>query len=228
MARKEPIEIRMERNRLAKEAAAATAQKNKRNKVITIVCCVLAVALIIGGIVLYNYINRPRKYEAQITVKNYGTITLTLDGNYAPKTVENFVELAESGFYDGLTFHRIIKGFMIQGGDPEHNGKGGSGKNIVGEFAENGIENNLSHKRGVISMARSQKPNSASSQFFICDADSSASLDGKYAAFGWVTDGMDVVDKIAADAKPTDDNGTIPYEKQPVIESITVKEIIEE
>ncbi len=162
------------------------------------------------------------KYIAEIKVKDYGTITLLLDPSYAPITVANFVKLAESGFYNGLTFHRIIKGFMIQGGDPLGNGMGGSEESIKGEFLANGVNNTLSHKRGVISMARSQMPNSASSQFFICDADDTF-LDGNYAAFGWVTDGMDVVDKIAADARPVDGNGTIPKSAQPVIETITVR-----
>ncbi|MCF0106241.1 MAG: peptidylprolyl isomerase [Holdemanella sp.] len=162
------------------------------------------------------------RYLATITVKNYGTIELELYGDKAPETVENFVELAQSGFYDGLTFHRIMAGFMIQGGDPNHNGTGGSSKTIKGEFSSNGVENDISHRRGVISMARSNAPDSASSQFFICHADSTF-LDGNYAAFGVVTSGMDVVDKIAEDANPTDDNGTIPFEEQPVIESIKVQ-----
>ena len=114
----------------------------------------------------------------------------------APITVENFVKLAEDGFYDGLTFHRIIKGFMIQGGDPKGDGTGGAEETIKGEFSKNGVENPLSHKRGVISMARSQMPDSASSQFFIVHEDSTY-LDGEYAAFGYVTEGMDVVNKIA-------------------------------
>ncbi len=162
------------------------------------------------------------KYIAEIKVKDYGTITLLLDPAYAPITVQNFVKLAESGFYDGLTFHRIMKGFMIQGGDPKGNGTGGSSETIKGEFAANGVNNTLSHKRGVISMARSSMPNSASSQFFICDADDTF-LDGQYAAFGWVTDGMDVVDKIASDARPIDGNGTIPSYAQPVIGTVTVR-----
>ncbi len=162
------------------------------------------------------------KYTAEITVKDYGKITLELDATNAPITVANFTELANSGFYNGLTFHRIIKKFMIQGGDPLGNGMGGSDKEIKGEFRANGVNNTISHKRGVISMARSSMPNSASSQFFICDADDEF-LDGNYAAFGKVTDGMDVVDKIAYDARPIDSNGTILRSAQPVMESITVK-----
>ena len=160
---------------------------------------------------------------AVIDVKDYGTITVELYPNVAPITVENFVSLAKKGFYDGLTFHRIIKGFMIQGGDPLGNGTGGSDKTIKGEFSGNGVNNPLKHTRGVISMARSSDPNSASSQFFIMHEDA-PHLDGQYAAFGKVTEGMEVVDKIANDAKPVDGNGTIPSSKQPVINSIKITE----
>lgn len=130
-------------------------------------------------------------------IKDYGDIQLELDHQSAPNTCQNFEELVKKGFYDGLTFHRIIKGFMIQGGDPEGTGCGGSGKEILGEFKANGVNNTISHKRGVISMARSQWFNSASSQFFICDANDEF-LDGQYAAFGHVVQGMEVVDKIAS------------------------------
>ena len=157
----------------------------------------------------------------EIDVKDYGKITLALYPKVAPITVDNFISLAESGFYDGLTFHRIMKGFMIQGGDPQGTGMGGSDKQIKGEFANNGVKNNLSHTRGVISMARATPPDSASSQFFICHQDS-LFLDGNDAAFGEVTSGMEVVDKIAADAKPIDNNGTIPASEQPVINSVKV------
>ncbi len=129
--------------------------------------------------------------------------TVELLPEYAPETVENFIDLVSEGFYDGLTFHRIIPGFMAQGGDPDGTGMGGSGTNIRGEFAQNGITNNLKHERGVISMARSMMPDSASSQFFICFEDA-PHLDGSYAAFGRVTDGMDVVDEMAE--VPTDMN----------------------
>ena len=163
------------------------------------------------------------KINVLITVKDYGNIKLELDADNSPITVTNFINLVNKKFYDGLTFHRIIKGFMIQGGDPNHNGTGGSDKTIKGEFSENGITNNISHKRGVISMARSNDMNSASSQFFIVHEDSTF-LDGKYAAFGKVLEGMDVVDKIAETVKTTDDNGTVEFENQPVIESIRVVE----
>jgi peptidyl-prolyl cis-trans isomerase B (cyclophilin B) len=161
-------------------------------------------------------------YYADIDIEDYGVITIELDQEAAPVTCANFVELAESGFYDGLTFHRIIAGFMMQGGDPLGNGTGGSENNIVGEFSSNGIDNDLSHERGVISMARSSDPNSASSQFFICHEDSDF-LDGDYAAFGVVTEGLDVVDAVCTEAQPTDSNGTIPAEAQPVIKTITIR-----
>ena len=155
--------------------------------------------------------------NVEIDVKDYGIIKLELDANTAPITVTNFVNLAKDGFYDGLTFHRIINGFMIQGGDPDHNGTGGSKKTIKGEFSSNGVENNISHTRGVISMARSNDNNSASSQFFIVHQDSTF-LDGNYAAFGHVTEGMDIVDKIEEQIAPL----AIEYENQPVINTIKV------
>ncbi len=160
-------------------------------------------------------------HDVEIKVKDYGTIDVQLDADTAPITVTNFIKLVQENFYDGLTFHRIMDGFMIQGGDPLGNGTGGSDQTIKGEFKNNKVENNISHKRGVISMARSSDPDSASSQFFIVQTDSTF-LDGDYAAFGEVTSGMDVVDAICKDAKPTDDNGTIPADQQPVIEYIKV------
>ena len=160
-------------------------------------------------------------HHAEIEVKDYGTIDVELDADTAPITVTNFVKLAQEGFYDGLTFHRIMDGFMIQGGDPNGDGTGGSKENIKGEFSNNGVDNDISHTRGTISMARASDPDSASSQFFIVQADSTF-LDGDYAGFGHVTEGMDIVDKICEDAKPTDDNGTIPSDQQPVIEKITI------
>ena len=162
-------------------------------------------------------------HYAEIQVENYGTISLELDADTAPITVTNFVNLAKDGFYDGLTFHRIIDGFMIQGGDPLGNGTGGSGETIKGEFSDNGVENDISHVRGTISMARSSDPDSASSQFFIVHQDSTY-LDGQYVAFGHVTDGMDVVDAICADTPVQDGNGTVAAEDQPVITSITIME----
>lgn len=161
------------------------------------------------------------KHNVVINVKNYGSIYLELDADIAPITVTNFIYLVNKNFYDNLTFHRIKKNFMIQGGDPLGDGTGGSDTKIKGEFASNGVENSISHVRGVISMARSSDNNSASSQFFIVHKDSKF-LDGDYAAFGHVTEGMDVVDKIAESANPVDGNGTILKEDQPIIESIKV------
>lgn len=162
------------------------------------------------------------KHHVEITIKDYGTITVELDGDAAPITVANFLELAESGFYDGLTFHRIMEGFMMQGGDPLGTGGGGSSKTIKGEFSANGVENSLSHTRGAISMARSNAMNSASSQFFIVHQDSQF-LDGQYACFGYVTEGIEVVDAVCESQYPfIDGNNTIEKDSQPVIESIKV------
>lgn len=158
-------------------------------------------------------------HHATIEVEGYGAIKLELDADVAPVTVANFAKLAGDGFYDGLTFHRIIEGFMAQGGDPNGNGTGGSDEKIVGEFSDNGHPNSISHVRGTISMARSQAYNSASSQFFIMQADT-PSLDGQYAAFGHVTEGMDVVDAMCEAARPTDNNGTIAAADQPRIASV--------
>lgn len=167
-----------------------------------------------------NGLDANATYYADIVVRDYGTITVQLYQNMAPITVANFIKLAEEKFYDGLTFHRIISGFMIQGGDPGGDGISDSDQEtIVGEFESNGYENPLSHKRGVISMARTNDPNSASSQFFIVHQDSTH-LDGKYAAFGKVTDGIEVVDAICEAAKSS---GMIEASQQPVIESITIR-----
>lgn len=160
-------------------------------------------------------------HHAEIQVKEYGTITVELDADVAPITVTNFVNLAKNGFYDGLTFHRIMDGFMIQGGDPNGDGTGGADETIKGEFSSNGVENEISHTRGTISMARAQDPDSASSQFFIVHEDSTF-LDGEYAAFGHVTSGIEIVDQICKDVPAEDDNGTVKAENQPVIEKITV------
>lgn len=167
-------------------------------------------------------LDESKTYYATIDIANYGTIKVQLDHKAAPITVANFVNLANTGFYDGLTFHRIIDGFMMQGGDPEGNGSGGSEKNIYGEFSSNGFENNISHARGVISMARNgYDMNSASSQFFIMQS-SKTHLDGDYAAFGRVVDGIEVVDAVCTSAEPTDDNGTIKADEQPIITSIKI------
>jgi peptidyl-prolyl cis-trans isomerase B (cyclophilin B) len=162
------------------------------------------------------------KHHVEIEVQDYGTISLELDADIAPLTVENFLELAQSGFYDGLTFHRVAAGFVLQGGDPNGNGTGGSENTITGEFSANGIENDISHTRGVISMARSNDYDSASSQFFIVLEDATF-LDGNYAAFGVVTEGMEIVDKICEETPVADmDSGLVNPEDQPIITSITV------
>ncbi len=154
-----------------------------------------------------------------IKMKDGGEIKLELDAHAAPKTVENFEKLVKDGFYDGLKFHRVINGFMIQGGCPQGNGTGGPGHSIVGEFASNGHENPLAHKRGVISMARSMNPDSAGSQFFIMHKDS-PHLDGEYAAFGTVVEGMDVVDAIA--------EGETDVSDRPAVDAIMEKVYIED
>ena len=155
---------------------------------------------------------------ATITMKDGGVIELELYPEIAPESVKNFISLSNSGFYDGLIFHRVIAGFMIQGGDPDGKGTGGPGYCIKGEFSANGVKNDLSHLRGVISMARAQPFDSAGSQFFICHADSQF-LDGQYAAFGKVTSGLDVVDRIA---KTTTDSRDKPYKDQ-IMETVRVE-----
>lgn len=199
----------------------------KKNVIFVVSIIVIIVLLLVINILVNNKEEKndmkdllTGKHYVEMKVKDYGTIELELDSDVAPITVTNFINLVNSKFYDGLTFHRIIDGFMIQGGDPLGNGTGGSSKTIKGEFSENGVKNSISHVRGVISMARSSDYNSASSQFFIVQKDTT-SLDGQYAAFGKVISGMDVVDKIAK-VKVEDDNGTVSKENQPVIESIRV------
>ena len=180
-----------------------------------------ATVLLIGGLIaLFTVKPWQKDYYADIVIEGYGTVTVSLDGHAAPITVKNFVRLARSGFYDGTTFHRIIEGFMAQGGAGD-----GSAAKIKGEFTANGVKNPLKHERGTISMARANDPNSANSQFFICQTTEGCQhLDGSYAAFGHVTEGMEVVDAICENAHPTDDNGTIPENEQPVIVSVTIRE----
>ena len=210
-----------------------------KKKVIIIIALVLLLALIGGCIALIAWVTQPEDYcvyysdrgynpedvtFVEIKVEGYDDpIILLLDKSIAPKTVKNFVSLVERGFYDGLTFHRTIKGFMIQGGDDSHLPEEEQAKSIPGEFLANGFRNELEHKRGVISMARATDPDSASSGFFICDADS-PNLDGQYAAFGYVLEGLHTVDKIASrTSKYTDGNGHITNKsKQPVIEYIKI------
>ncbi len=161
------------------------------------------------------------KHYVEMEIQDKGVIKLELDADAAPITVTNFVKLVEEGFYDGIAFHRIINGFMMQGGDPEGTGAGGSAETIYGEFASNGYDNPIKHERGVISMARTGEPNSASSQFFIMHQ-TSEGLDGEYAAFGKVTEGMEIVDDICENTLGGDSNGIIPVENRPVIKSVKV------
>ena len=216
--------------------------KSLKKIMLTAVAAALSVT-VLAGCIKYEDPNAPRVVETEetelqiaepseelmsgthhveIEVENYGTISLELDADVAPITVTNFINLAESGFYNGLTFHRIIDGFMIQGGDPEGTGMGGSDQTIIGEFDANNHPNTISHIRGTISMARSGNSyNSASSQFFIVQTDSTF-LDGQYAAFGYVTEGMDIVDQICIDTPVQDDNGTVLSADQPVITEVRV------
>ena len=169
--------------------------------------------------------SQPETVQATITMEDGGVIVLELYPRIAPQSVYNFVYLANQGFYDGLVFHRIIQGFMIQGGCPEGSGIGGPGYSILGEFAINGVRNDLRHSRGVVSMARSGDPNSGGSQFFIVHDDATF-LDGQYAAFGKVIEGMDVVDRLAE--TPNDgENGSVADADKPVIQSITINDDVE-
>ena len=206
--------------------------KNIKKVLLTVAALVSAIGILAGCIKYEDPRDRNRPqdgteyltglHHVEIDVEDLGTISLELDADTAPITVTNFINLADSGFYNGLTFHRIIDGFMIQGGDPTGTGTGGSDNNIRGEFASNGIQNNISHTRGTISMARNgQDYNSASSQFFIVHEDSTF-LDGNYAAFGHVTDGMDVVDQIAENTPVQDQDGTVLPDDQPVITEVRV------
>ena len=207
----------------------------KNNKLWLIIgACALVLVLIIGACFLLcgddaqepsGEVTASGKRHVEIEIREYGTIKLELDADAAPITVDNFVSLAQSGFYDGVPFHRIIEGFMMQGGDPLGNGYGDSGTSIKGEFINNGVPNTLSHTRGAISMARSAKYDSASCQFFIVHEDASEHLDGDYAVFGYVTEGMDIVDRICTEATPMDNNGLIMVEQRPHIQTIKVEPI---
>ncbi len=190
-------------------------------KLVAMILLVATMVLALGSCATYDV------YIVKMVVKDYGTITLELDATSAPETVKNFVSLVEADFYDGLTFHRVQKNFMIQGGCPEGTGSGDGPRNVYGEFADNKYYgNNISHKRGVISMARGNDMNSASCQFFITNGDASASLDGSYAAFGYVVDGMDVVDAITEKTEPFADTKNMNIikdkSKHAVIEDIVI------
>ena len=226
----------------AAQQKAAQAKNDKRNMIIGIIAVLLVAAAVLGFVLSGTGDSKPAApavmgeptaastitekvtHEVTIEVQDYGTIKAVLYGEAAPITVANFVKLAGEGFYDGLTFHRIIDGFMIQGGDPKGNGTGGSDQTIKGEFAQNGFDNPIQHLRGVLSMARSSMPDSASSQFFIMHQ-VSPWLDGAYAAFGCVTEGIEVVDAICQKTPVTDGNGTVAKANQPKIVSIKVTEV---
>jgi len=202
------------------QAAADAAKKEKNSRILT---AVAYGALIVGVLVVFTVaivlgLSGDKTYYADIEIQDYGTITVELNREAAPITVDNFVQLAESGYYEGSKFHRIMEGFMMQGG-----AGAGTAKVIKGEFKTNGWDNPISHTRGTISMARTDDPNSATSQFFIVHEDSTF-LDGKYAAFGTVVEGIEVVDAVCEASKPTDDNGTIPADQQPIITSVTIRE----
>lgn len=209
------------KKRKKKKKAAPVPQQKRPKWLIPALLAAAVVVVALIAVLLLKGGGGGETHHVEIDVRDYGTIKVELDGGAAPITVENFLKLAEEGFYDGLTFHRIIDGFMIQGGDPNADGTGGSGETIKGEFSENGVENDIEHVRGVISMARSAGMDSASSQFFIVQADS-PHLDGQYAAFGHVTEGMEIVDEICENTPVTDQNGTVLKENQPVIETIRV------
>ena len=194
-------------------------KKKDRNLTIALVG-VAALLLLLVCILIFGGKGKT-EHKIEIEVENYGVIRAVVDSSVAPKTVDNFLKLVMSGFYDGLTFHRIVDGFMIQCGDPTGTGSGGSKDYVQGEFSANGFENTLSHKRGVLSMARSKDYNSARSQFFIVQSDS-LFLDGNYAAFGWVTEGMEIVDEICKNTPVENKNGTVLAENQPVITAIRV------
>ena len=160
-------------------------------------------------------------HHVELDIKEYGTIKLELDADAAPISVTNFINLANQGFYDGLTFHRIIEGFMMQGGGFDQSGNQKEASPIKGEFSANGVDNPIKHERGVISMARANAYNSGSAQFFIVH-ETSPHLDGAYAAFGHVTEGMDIVDEICENTPVQDGNGSVALKDRPVIETIRV------
>ncbi len=218
---------RPKREKVKKPPITAAVDPNAKNKKLKWI----AGSLVIVGVVIVMLVSifgggYAGGYYADIEIENYGTVTVQLNERAAPITVENFINLAQSDFYDGKTFHRIIEGFMMQGGSLNGDGIGDGGATIVGEFEANGIKNPLPHTRGAISMARTnQSYDSASTQFFIVHQDNTESLDGLYAAFGYVVSGMEIVDKICSEAQPIDGNGMIAAENQPIIKNVTIREV---
>ena len=205
--------------------ASAPARLDKKSLIIIIVAAALVVISITAIILAVALTAKPATYRVEMDVEGFGTIKMTLDRNSAPETVDNFVKLATSGFYEGVTFHRAVEDFVIQGGDPNGTGTGGSPDKVYGEFSANGYYgNHISHDIGVISMARANDMNSASSQFFITIGDARASLDGSYAGFGYIDDeSMSVVYAIAGYMIPLTSNGVITDKtKQPVISEVRV------
>ena len=197
----------------------------KQSLIIIILAAVLVVISVVGVVLALVLTAKPDTYRVEMDVDGYGTIKMTLDRKSAPQTVDNFVKLATSGFYNGITFHRAVKDFVIQGGDPNGTGTGGSPDKVYGEFSKNGYYgNHISHDVGVISMARANDMNSASSQFFITIADARNTLDGSYAGFGYIDeDSMSVVYAIAEYMIPLTTNGVITDKtKQPVITEVRV------
>ena len=213
------------RKKVKKPAITAKAPINyKKWGILAAVMVVIGIALsFVGASLAGDYAGG---YYADIEIENYGTVTVQLNEKAAPITVENFISLAESDFYDGKTFHRIMEGFMMQGGSLNGDGLSDpTATTIVGEFAANGYDNPLTHTRGAISMARASSYDSGSTQFFIVHQDNQESLDGLYAAFGYVVSGMEIVDEICTSAEPTDNNGSIAAEAQPIIKDVTIREV---
>ena len=222
-----------EQAKIEKEKAKRAARRKEILNMILVpaVAVLLIAALVVSlGFVFGWWDDNPNKdfkvtHHATIKIKDYGTLHVELYGEEAPITVENFVALANKGFYDDLTFHRIMDGFMAQGGCPYGTGTGDSGKDIKGEFIANGVQNDVKHVRGTISMARGNSPDSGSSQFFIVHKTSennTTALDGNYAAFGMVTDGMEIIDKMIADTVAKGYTESVSKADQPIIESIEI------
>lgn len=208
---------------LTKRELAIQKEKERKKKIkktlaIALPVAIATLAILITGLVLF--FTRDTAPIAKITVKEYGVITVRLDKENAPKTVERFMKLANDGFYNGVPFYRLTDG-MLYSGDPEGNGQGGYTSSIYGEFLQNGLVNNLSHKKGVISLDRDNDFNSGTSRFFILTKDHTE-LDGSYAAFGTVKKGLDILEKIASDVT-TNEMGQIPEASQPMIESIVIE-----